>query len=375
MKQRNKVCVFSSVHPPTNTRVFHKEAKSLVKAGYDVVMVAPHNKAETVDGVRIKPIPVIKNKLKRMLLSAPRAFAAALGEDADIYHFHDPELVPYGLLMRLMGKKVVYDVHEYYRLKLMGNRKLPGFIRGVLARSFDLVENAASRFFSGVITVDSFIARKFGGRAVVVSNFPYKPVEPVRREKGKGGVFTCVYVGGLSRDRGFFRMVEAIGRVGCEARLLLAGFGPESFRLMAASYKGSDRVEWLGYRKWPEVMGILSSSDLGLLLLQPTPSYRETGEGIAKLFEYMMNGVPVLCSDFPSMRRIVEKEECGLTVDPTDPRAIAEKITYMANNPGLREKMGGNGMRAVSRKYNWEEEEKKMLALYDRILGAGTCRP
>ena len=163
-------------------------------------------------------------------------------------------------------------------------------------------------------------------------------------------------------------MIEAMSYVKVPARLLVAGYGPEQTRKKAESMKGGEKVQWLGFLKWPEVMDVLASSDLGLLLLQPTPSYSKTGEGIAKLFEYMMLGLPVLASDFPNTKRLMEENACGLTVDPEDPREVAEKIMNFARNPEAARRMGMRGMKAVKEKYNWLVEEKKLLKLYAEIL-------
>ncbi|MHB8174458.1 MAG: glycosyltransferase, partial [Nitrospirota bacterium] len=96
--------------------------------------------------------------------------------------------------------------------------------------------------------------------------------------------------------------------------------------------------------------------------------YLYHGENSIKLFEYMMAGLPVLGSNFINLERIIMENECGLTVDPTDPARIAEKIMYLANNPEISRKMGENGVKAVMERYNWEKEEEKLLALYHKIL-------
>jgi len=106
--------MLTTVHVPFDGRIFHKEAKSLARAGYDVVLIARHTKAETIDGVRIVPVPEPRSRFRRMTSVTWKLYRQAVREDADVYHFHDPELMIVGLLLKVRGKKVVWDVHEHY---------------------------------------------------------------------------------------------------------------------------------------------------------------------------------------------------------------------------------------------------------------------
>ncbi len=87
-----------------------------------------------------------------------------------------------------------------------------------------------------------------------------------------------------------------------------------------------------------------------------------------KMFEYMSAGIPVIASDFPLWREIIEGCGCGICVDPLDPKKIAEAIDYLVDNPEIARRMGENGRKAVYDRYNWDVEEKKLLALYDSLL-------
>jgi len=367
MSTKTKVCIFSSAHPPTDGRVFHKEAKSLLRAGYEVVYIGPDTADGVQDGIRVKAVPRSRSLLKRALIAATRLIRASLRERADIYHFHDPELLPAGLLLRLLGKRVVYDVHEYNKLNFKSRR--PGYwgMRTLMANVFDIFETQASRYFNGVIAVDKVIEDKFMGRAVKVSNFPFRPGKPSRLEM-REREFKCVYAGGLTADRGLFRMIEAMEHIDRPAKLILLGKISDENRRKAETMKGYERVECRGYKPWPEVLELLPNCDLGLVMLQPVPAYVFAGEGTIKLFEYMGAGLPVLASNFPNLKRIIEQADCGLVVDPTDPVEIARKITYFADNPEAARRMGENGWKAVMDKYNWETENEKLLGLYSRIL-------
>jgi len=103
--RNKKICHITTVHPPFDVRIFHKECKTLVKAGYEVFLIAQHDKEEIVDEVEIIPLPRVKSRLKRMVILPAKTFLKALRLKADIYHFHDPELLPIGVLLKLINKK------------------------------------------------------------------------------------------------------------------------------------------------------------------------------------------------------------------------------------------------------------------------------
>ena len=90
----------TSVHSPFDTRIFFKECLSLVEAGYQVTLIAPHTHDETVQGVRILALPSSSNRMSRMTLRVWRVYQLAKKLNADLYHFHDPELIPLGMLLK-----------------------------------------------------------------------------------------------------------------------------------------------------------------------------------------------------------------------------------------------------------------------------------
>ncbi|MFC1998991.1 glycosyltransferase family 1 protein, partial [Chloroflexota bacterium] len=92
-KYDRRICILSSVHPALDIRVFHKQAKSLAEAGYDVTLIAQHRKNEEIDGVKIVALPKPKNRFERIFLTTFKVFAKGLRKRSDVYHFHDPELI------------------------------------------------------------------------------------------------------------------------------------------------------------------------------------------------------------------------------------------------------------------------------------------
>ncbi len=368
-----KVCILTSVHPPFDTRIFHKEAKTLVKAGYEVTLIAQHDKDEIVDGIRLVPIPKPRNRFQRMSGLTFRALKLALRQKADIYHFHDPELIPAGVFLKLMGKKVIYDVHEDVALDIQSKDWLPKFFRKSVAFGFDMVEQFSARIFNNVVTATPDIGRKFpADKTVIVSNMPILEMidsaEPLSIKKGKPVV---IYVGGLAKIRGTKEMVQAAGLLGGKVELwLLGSFDDRVFEEEIKSMEQFKFVKYLGFKPMEEVYSYVKIADVGVVNFLPEPNHLNAMPN--KIFEYMACSIPIIASNFPLWKEIVEGNNCGLTVNPLNPREIAKAFEYLIEHQDEAKKMGQNGRKAVLEKYNWGEEETKLLDLYERLLIKGS---
>ncbi len=371
MTKAKRVLHLSTVHPFLDTRIFHKEAKSLARAGYEVVLVAQGQPKESVEGIRIHGLPTPKNRLSRMFGTTFKALSLAVRARADIYHFHDPELIPVGLLLRLMGKKVIYDVHEDLPRQILSKYWIPSALRDVAAKAAELMEWMAGRFMNGIVAATPAIAERFPRhKTVVVQNFPLLSEFPSAEEiPYNERPLQVVYVGGISVIRGAIEMVRAMELLPerLEARLVLAGaFSPPGLEATLRQLPGWKYVNFLGWQGREGISQILKNTRVGLVVLHPTPSYLD-GYPV-KLFEYMAAGIPVVASNFPLWRKIVEEEGCGITVDPLDPKAIAEAIQWLLEHPKEAQEMGRRGRRAILEKYNWDQEATKLLAFYRGLL-------
>lgn len=372
---RFRVVQLTSVHTPFDVRIFHKECRSLARWGFDVTLVVPAAQGGLVDGVRIKAVPLPGRRLARMTLTVWQVYRTALHCQADIYHFHDPELIPAGLLLRARGKKVIYDIHEDLGRDIQSKYYVPVVFRRPLAWMTDRLEGAACRCFTGLLTATETIARRFAGlnrRTQVLNNFPLvKELAPDTNRPWSARAESVAYVGGITPDRGIKEVVAAMHLLpeSLPARLELAGpFEPESLRNEIASLPGWERVNGLGVLNRAGVAGLLRKTRAGLVLFHPEPNNVNAQPN--KLFEYMSAGIPVIASDFPLWRKIVAGCGCGLLVDPQNPPQIARAIEYLLTHPTEAEQMGNRGREAVSRTFNWECEERRLLEFYGRVLEA-----
>jgi len=367
-----RICILTTVHSPFDARIFHKQARTLMETGYNVTLIAQHDNNEVADGVKIIALPKPKNRFVRIFGLTWRVFHLALQQKADVYHFHDPELIPVGLVLKALTRAtVIYDVHEDYPLQILSKGWLPHPLRPILGHLVAGFEGVAARAFDGIVAATPGIAQRFPiEKTAMVQNFPLlsefatsPPVPYTRRPPW------VVYVGGLAATRGVFEMVKAMSYLPTrlEAHLIWAGkFMPPERQAEVSALPGWERVRFLGWQTRPQVVELLNQARVGLVLLHPRPNYLNAYP--VKMFEYMAAGVPVVASDFPLWRQIIEETGGGLVVDPLDPQAIAEAIAWLLEHPQEAAAMGERGRRAALEKYNWDQEAEKLLALYRRLL-------
>ena len=365
---KNRVCHLTSVHQKLDTRIFWKECVSLQRAGFDVCLVVAGADDDVVEGVKIYGVRKFANRFVRILRSGKPVLEKALEIDADLYHFHDPELLSVGVKLARHGKRVVYDSHEDLPRQILTKPWIPKFLRGLVSRIVEFVENRRVRKVSAVVTATPHIQERFqkvtAAPVVSVCNYPIINEITDSTEWTERKRAVC-YVGGLFRERGIFEMVRAVGK--SDVRLKLAGsFSPASLQAEVEKESYWKQVDYQGFVGRKEINALLGESMAGLLLLHPMPSYIASLP--IKLFEYMAAGIPVICSDFKLWRDIVEGSGCGVCVNPFDIKGVAAAIRDIVDNPERAREMGTNGRKAVLEKYNWNTQSEILLDLYNSLL-------
>ncbi|MDC6350609.1 glycosyltransferase family 4 protein [Zeaxanthinibacter sp. PT1] len=364
-----EICHISTVHHRYDTRIFIKQCRSLVKASFRVhLVVADGLGNEEKDGVIFWDIGRPVNRKERLLKFRKKMYQQALAIEASVYHFHDPELLGVGKKLIAKGKKVIYDTHEDVPRQLLTKAYLPSWLRKALSYLFERYENHIAAKLSGIIAATPHIRDRFlkvNPTVIEVQNFPFLEEFNNAEVLGEKEDAVC-YVGAISKVRGILQIVEAMSYLD-NGKLLLGGkFENEDLRNRAVSVRGWSQVEELGFLSRTEVNQVMQRSVAGLVVLEPTISYLDSIP--VKMFEYMAAGIPVIASDFPYWRTLLKDTDCALFVDPNNPEAIAGAIARLISDRALASKMGEIGRNAAVDIFNWDQEEKKLLNFYKRII-------
>ena len=351
-----RICHFTSLHNRYDTRVFVKQCCSLAKSGHEVfLIVADGKKDEQINGVTIIDVGFRGGIKNRFLKINQQIFEKALVLNAACYFYHDPELCIQGIKLIKAGKKVIYDAHEDSPRQYVANAKSNTFKSGIIAKGIELLENRAAKQLSGIMTATEGIKERydlFNRNVKVVRNYP------IIEELGNNANWIdrsnegC-YIGGLRNTRGISEIVEACAQTNFP--LKLAGpWQPQSYQEEISKKEAWSNTSYLGFLNRNEIKNLLSNSKIGFLTLYKTPNHMHSLP--VKLFEYMLAGIPVIASDIPVWKQIIEKYNCGICVDPHDIEAIKKAVIRLTENPEDAKKMGANGKQAILDEFSWEVE-------------------
>ncbi|GAB4149473.1 MAG: glycosyltransferase family 4 protein [Bacteroidia bacterium] len=362
-----KICHLTSVHKWNDVRIFEKECVSAAAAGFDVTLVAVNADEGVHRKVKVVSVPAQQGgRLKRMLGTVNAVYEKALEVNADVYHFHDPELLRISDKLLRKGKKVIYDSHEDLPRQILDKTWIKPFLRKIISAAVEYYENKKASRLTAVVAATPHIQQRFlkvNRKVVNVNNFPVLELIPHNRDWSSRKNEIC-YIGGIFYSRGAVELIDALEKT--NTRLNLAGnYSPESLRNVLISKKGWEKVNEYGFVGREDVGKILSVSKVGIVTLHPTKAYVDSLP--IKLFEYMAAGIPVVASDFPLWRSIVEKHNCGLLVDPLNPDAIAQAINAILSDDEKARQMGENGRVAALAEYSWSAEAEKLCQLYSNL--------
>jgi len=363
------VCHITSVHPAFDVRIFHKECTSVARAGYKTVLIATDCEACIKSGVFIKSVSHRRGgRVKRIFLTAWRVYRKGVAENADLYHFHDPELLPFGFLLKVRGKKVIYDAHENVPEDILAKDWIPRPFRRLIYSLVKFLENWIAKRLDCVVAATPSIYNRFKVQNCNVVNVNNYPIIGELLFNGNNNSITSnsiCYVGAIDEYRGIREMVAAVYKSGMI--LLLAGdFSPKALRDEIVKIEGWHHVKEFGRVSRREVAQIFRESIAGLVIFHPGPNHTDSQPN--KLFEYMSANLPIIASNFPLWKEIIEGNQCGICVDPLNLEEISNAIKWIHENPTKAAEMGKNGYRAVVDKYNWDFESKKLLNLYSHLL-------
>lgn len=351
-----RICHVTDAHSPFDDRIYLKECISLSQAGYITYIAARGNDCVS-GGIHIIGCGEPKGRVDRMLFFARRVYRKAASLDCDVYHFHDPELLPYALKMKRRGKKVIFDSHEDVPAQILDKTWIPRFLRKTVSACYRRYETYVVSRIDAVVTATPHIAKQFKGRAgkvVTVNNYPRLDDIVFHDTPFEDRDRIICYAGGIDEMRGETVMVEAMRDV--DGVLVLAG---EHERKEWRNVKYIGRIDRGGINE------LYGRSIAGLVLLLPTNNYINSLP--IKMFEYMAAGLPFIASDFPLWKEIVEKNRCGICVEPTNIDKVKSACEFLISHPDIGRQMGAAGRKLVVDEYNWDNERNKLLKLYEEL--------
>lgn len=370
-----RVCHMTSAHTRYDVRIFQKECTSLAEAGFQVYLIVDDEiEDEIKNNVRIKStFHKPKNRIDRMLNSALKVYKKALAVNAEIYHFHDPELLPYGYLLKRKGRKVIFDSHENLFGLIQEKQYIPHKLRNLSGKFFVLFFKLLCKKFDTVISVDSQLCneyQKINNHTVLVSNFPI--YNELRTSVIENNITKLVFAGGVDAQWNHIAVVKALEKLEKQIEYVICGRAEEEYLEQLKKMPKWGQVSYRGIVTHEEALRMLKGKNIGIALCSYSNNTNQNKGtlGNTKLFEIMMSGIPVICTKFEVWENIINEYKCGICIrNPQDSDEIAKAIRYLLEHPQEAEAMGKRGQEAIREKYNWGIQEKNLLELYEKLKG------
>lgn len=364
----HKVCHISTVHSERDIRIFYKECKTLAQNGFEVYYIVNSKEKCKVEGVNIIPLPYIKNRFSRIFIKAWIALTKAIKLNAQVYHFHDPEFIFMGLILKSLGKIVIYDIHEDVAQQILTKDWLGfKFFRRVVSSFYSLLEKLAINNFDLLISATPEIAKKYPKeKTLTIRNLPITDIiNTVENEKNlRSEKPIVIYAGGLTKIRGIKEIIQAANILNGKIQLRLFGqWENEMFKKECEQLEGWKFTDWKGFLKIDAVYKEMKNSDIGLVNFLPEGNHIKALPN--KPFEYMACGIPMIMSNFDYWKEIFK--ECAVFADPINPTDIAKKIEFLLDNKDISFEMGKRGKLLIQKEFSWEAESIKLVNKYNEL--------
>jgi glycosyltransferase involved in cell wall biosynthesis len=360
----------TTVHHAQDPRITYRQLPTLSAAGCRVLLVASGRPADLPTHVSTVRLPPTETRLQRIPLQWT-AYRTARAQAADLYHIHDPELIPVAyLLRRATGAAIIYDMHENYRSKgPVWGRVLRGLERWAL-RWVDHVVLAEESYQSIVDPAP------VGATCILNYHKPWTDERPAP-DLGEEGPTRLLYTGTVSRARGLDTMLRVVAGAGRDPglRLRLVGVCNRAHERAAAEATIRDndlgetvtRVGWDAYVPPTDMPPHYRWADVGLALFEPHPNF--AGSMPTKFYEYMHHGLPIIAADVPLWRRFLRAHDCGVVVPPGDAEAVRDVLSRWRADPARYRALARNA-RAAAPKYRWKPMGDRLVRLYRELLTA-----
>jgi glycosyltransferase involved in cell wall biosynthesis len=377
-EKKLKICFVTSMHDWNDDRIFERAAVGLASLGHEVTYVAPGPKDMIAEGVRIKALPK-RERLGKHLKGPGEAYRAMKKIEADLYYFHNPNMMFQMRRWARKGHAVFADIHENYEVRVDA-LPLPKWIRNILVKRYRKFENRICSAYAGLTVVTESMRKKMESSGVpilILDNVPsLKRLANIKLADQKAERPTIITSGNNSPARNCMKAVEALPEIvkaipNVEMKFV-GRFTPTSYEqdlnAKAAELGVSANFKTEGMLPWLENFKRISSAHIGCVFYNDNLNNRVTLPN--RLYEYMYVGLAVLGEEFPEVKNVVDKTGCGATVNSQSPKDIAEKAISLLQSPEKLEKAMKNSREAVLNKYNFENALVELDAFFRKYTKA-----
>lgn len=375
MNKKLKICHFTSAHVDTDTRIFYRQCVGLAKLGYQIDLLTLNGESKIKEAVNIISLELkYKNIFHRSIKSTYIFYNFFKNSAYDIYQFHDPELIPLGLILRwFLKKKVVFDIHENF-LEQIKRRQMNYLLKKTTILTAKALNYFSAKSFYILLAEKSYESNynKKTTNYEIIYNYPDTNFFSKYRVSDRGDLKDIFYVGLISYDRNIINILDALKILkdrGHKFKFhcigpLVDGIESEIHKLKFIDDL-KNVVQFYGRMDLNEAYEISRNCKFGLAILKGTGNYKNSYP--TKIFEYYSILMPVLASNFPLYNSVVNEIEGGENVNPESPKEIADKMEEMLVDNMKFDKYMMQIKNDLSRRFTWSKELEKLVNVYKKL--------
>lgn len=361
-----KVLHLTVVHPSNDVRIYEKEAVSLCRKGYKVTIAGPMPPPNCKDISWIKlPTPIAFRPM-RVCLSQIFAFYAVLRSRAKVVHFHDPELLIFGNLLRLFSRRLlVWDAHEdYYSQIIRWGIRENIFVNKALifaSKAISQILDLTSRTFDGIVGATPQICGTYTnkqthlvGNEVILQNFV--DCSPTFESQ------QIFLLSNSSNDPIIIEVAKCLISVP-DVKFVVAGKQFDSAIICGALSILGNRITFHSRLSRDELKQIIGTSTIALVVYTDVQTHHTNSPN--KFFEFAAAGLPVVCTPNPSLRQLLAKSESGVSAHDFSAEGLVSASQKILRSRSQWLKFSLNGKNWARTSGSWEASEANLIALYD----------
>ena len=376
MNDIKSICHVSTVHPNSDPRIYYKQVLTLASAGYEVYYITPKEaEIETPPNVHCLYLPRptgLFSRLKNLLIS----FKLVLRSRAPIFHFHDPELLLSGVILKIFWrKKVIFDIHELTFDAILYKEYLHPLIRKPISIFYKFLEMGCIKIFDHIILAEACYSDYYNtNKKTIIQNYiPAKFVLERPPESIPRKTVELVYIGSVTNLRGINEMIELANLLQGKIDFRIQIIGEfesselrEKIETQLSDLDLSARVILHGKKLFTKGHEIVEQCQVGLLFMHPIENNLTSLP--TKIYEYMSKGLAIIMSDFPNYTEFNSEYGSGLNVDIFNlENSVDNIIKFLTDEAGLNS-IGKANIINVRDNFIWESQEKELLDVYRKML-------
>lgn len=368
-----RICHISTVHDAFDDRIYYKELSTLSNFYQSFIIANTNQKCQTNNHIKIIKIRHYRHRFLRFIFGSISIFIKTIKIRPKIIHFHDPELIPLCLIFKILGFKIIYDIHEFYEQQILEKKWGNQYILSFFSYAYNVFEKLSIKLFDGCIIVTEpmyeLYAKKYPPKLKkfhLVQNMPNFNFSIIQNNnlKNTSKKITLIYIGTINANRGIKEILEAIATIDDIEFLLIGEFEDKIYQQTCEQLPGFAKTKYIGKVPYQDIPFYLSKADIGLCILAPTFNHMHSLP--VKIFEYFYFELPVIASNFPYWMNKFNK--ACLFVPFNNITNIKNSIIQLKENSEKRQILGSEGKKYLKDKYNWELEKQKLLKLYKSLI-------